>query len=91
MRAFVVVGSALWSFVVAGIAGLAWSVLDDRERYRMLKYLYVSPNSLLVLLLGRGAARIGIGNMPAIPRGEASDSELAAIADYLTRPRKGTR
>lgn len=61
MRAFVVVGSALWSFVVAGIAGLAWSVLDDRERYRMLKYLYVSPNSLLVLLLGRGAARIGIG------------------------------
>jgi ABC-2 type transport system permease protein len=61
MRAFVVVGSALWSFVVAGIAGLAWSVLDDRERYRMLKYLYVSPNSLLLLLLGRGAARIGIG------------------------------
>jgi ABC-2 type transport system permease protein len=61
MRAFVVVGSALWSFVVAGIAGLAWSVLDDRERYRTLKYLYVSPNSLLVLLLGRGAARIGIG------------------------------
>ena len=61
MRAFVVVGSALWSFVVAGIAGLAWSILDDRERYRMLKYLYVSPNSLLVLLLGRGAARIGIG------------------------------
>lgn len=61
MRAFVVVGSALWSFVVAGIAGLAWTVLDDRERYRMLKYLYVSPNSLLVLLLGRGTARIGIG------------------------------
>jgi len=66
MRAFVVVGSALWSFVVAGIAGLAWSVLDDRERYRMLKYLYVSPNSLLVLLLGRGAARIGIGAFGAI-------------------------
>jgi ABC-2 type transport system permease protein len=61
IRSFIVIGSALWSFVVAGIAGLAWSVLDDRERYRMLKYLYVSPNSLLVLLLGRGAARIGIG------------------------------
>jgi ABC-2 type transport system permease protein len=66
IRVFVVVGSALWSFVVAGIAGLAWSVLDDRERYRTLKYLYVSPNSLLVLLLGRGAARIGIGAFGAI-------------------------
>lgn len=29
------------------------------------------------------AARIGIGNMPAIPRGEVSDADLQAIADYL--------
>ena len=29
------------------------------------------------------AARQGIGNMPAIPRGELSDAELQAIADYL--------
>jgi ABC-2 type transport system permease protein len=64
-RAFVVVGSALWSFVVAGIAGLAWSILDDRERYRMLKYTYVSPSSFAVTLIGRGAARVAIGAMGA--------------------------
>jgi ABC-2 type transport system permease protein len=64
-RAFVVVGSALWSFVVSGIAGLAWSVLDDRERYRMLKYVYVSPSGLFVFLLGRGTARIAVGAMGA--------------------------
>jgi len=29
------------------------------------------------------AARRGIGNMPAIPRGEVGDAELQAIADYL--------
>ena len=29
------------------------------------------------------AARQGIGNMPAIPRGEVSDEELEAIAGYL--------
>jgi mono/diheme cytochrome c family protein len=29
------------------------------------------------------AARQGIGNMPAIPRGEASDEDLQLIADYL--------
>lgn len=32
------------------------------------------------------AARMGVGNMPAIPRGEASDSQLKAIADYLAAP-----
>lgn len=29
------------------------------------------------------AARRGIGNMPAIPRGEVSDAEMKQIADYL--------
>ena len=64
-RAFVVIGSALWSFVIAGISGLAWSVLDDRERYRMLKYVYVSPSDFLVVLLGRGLARVAVGGMGA--------------------------
>ena len=64
-RAFIVVGSALWSFVVSGIAGLAWSILDDRERYRMLRYVYVSPSDFLVVVLGRGLARIAVGAMGA--------------------------
>ncbi len=58
---FVVVGSALWAFVLNGIAGLAWSVLEDRERYRVLKYVYVSPADFLTVLVGRGVARIGVG------------------------------
>jgi mono/diheme cytochrome c family protein len=29
------------------------------------------------------AARRGIGNMPAIPRGEVSDADLKAIADHI--------
>jgi ABC-2 type transport system permease protein len=57
--AFVVTGSALWAFVMGGMSGMAWTVLDDRERYRMLKYLTISPESLLLLLLGRGTARMG--------------------------------
>ena len=32
------------------------------------------------------AARAGIGNMPAIPRGEVSDAQLQAIADFLAKP-----
>jgi ABC-2 type transport system permease protein len=65
IRAFVVIGTALWSFVTTGIAGLAQSLLEDRERYRMLKYLYVSPNEFFVLMLGRGTARIGIAAFAA--------------------------
>jgi ABC-2 type transport system permease protein len=65
-RGFVVVGTALWSFVISGIAGLAWSILDDRERYRMLKYIYVSPSDFLVTLLGRGVARVAVGAMGAL-------------------------
>jgi ABC-2 type transport system permease protein len=63
MKTFVVIGSALWAMLVAGIAGPAWSVLEDRERYRMLKYLYVSPATFLVLLTGRGGARLAAGAM----------------------------
>jgi ABC-2 type transport system permease protein len=65
LLAFVVVGSALWSFVQNGLAGLAQSILEDRERYRMLKYLYVSPTDFIVTLLGRGTARVAIGGMGA--------------------------
>jgi ABC-2 type transport system permease protein len=65
-RSFVVVGTALWSIVLAGIAGLAWSVLDDRERYRMLKYVYVSPSEFIVVLLGRGVARLAVGGVGAV-------------------------
>jgi ABC-2 type transport system permease protein len=65
LRPFVIVGSALWSLVVSGVAGLAWAVLDDRERYRMLKYVYVSPSSFSVVLLGRGVARLAVGAMGA--------------------------
>lgn len=65
-RAFVVVGTALWAVVLAGVAGLAWAVLDDRERYRMLKYVYVSPSDFVVTLLGRGLARLAVGTMGGV-------------------------
>ena len=64
-RAFVIVGSALWAFVLSGVSGLAWMILDDRERYRMLKYVYVSPSDFLAVVFGRGVARIGVGAMGA--------------------------
>ena len=66
LRDFVLLGSARWATLVTGIAGPAWSILDDRERYRMLKYLYVSPSTFLILLLGRGGARLAAGAMGSV-------------------------
>lgn len=65
-RAFVVVGTALWAFVLSGISGLAWAILEDRERYRMLKYIVVSPSDFGAVLLGRGVARVAVGAMGAL-------------------------
>ena len=38
-------------------------------------------NSQAVIIM----ARMGIGNMPRISRGEVSDEQLQAIADYLSK------
>jgi len=65
-RTFVILGSALWAMLVAGITGPAWTILDDRERYRMLKYVAVSPATLLVTIVGRGGARLAIGAMGTV-------------------------
>jgi len=55
---FLIVGSALWNVVFGVMAGLVQSILEDRERYRMLKYIVVTPASLFPFLLGRSLARV---------------------------------
>ena len=55
---FLIVGSALWNVVFGVMGGLVQSILEDRERYRMLKYIVVTPTSLFPFLLGRSLARV---------------------------------
>jgi ABC-2 type transport system permease protein len=55
---FLVVGSACWTFVGGGMSGFVWAVLDDRERYRMLKYVVVSAVRFLPFLVGRASAQL---------------------------------
>jgi len=57
---FLIVGSALWNVVFGVMAGLVQSILEDRERYRMMKYVVVTPTSLFPFLLGRSLARVAI-------------------------------
>lgn len=55
---FLIVGSALWNVVFGVMGGMVQSILEDRERYRMLKYIVVTPSSLFPFLLGRSLARV---------------------------------
>jgi ABC-2 type transport system permease protein len=55
---FMIVGSALWNVVFGVMSGMVQSILEDRERYRMIKYVVVTPTSLFPFLIGRSVARV---------------------------------
>jgi ABC-2 type transport system permease protein len=64
--AYIYLGNALYIYVGAVMAGTSYSVLDDRERYRVLKYLYIAPISIPLYLFGRAAARFLTGTMAVV-------------------------
>src|SRR2546426_12147239 len=57
MLGFFVVGTACWPFVVRGMMGTAYSLISDREHWRTLRYVYISPISLRAYLVGRALAQ----------------------------------
>jgi ABC-2 type transport system permease protein len=51
------VGNAFYIYVGMVLMGVSWAVIDDRERYGMLKYMYVAPLNIYTYLLGRGVTQ----------------------------------
>src|SRR5688500_4764663 len=58
---YLYISNAFFMVVVSGLAGMSWAIIDDRENYRMLKYIYTSPARKLAYLLGRSVAKLAIG------------------------------
>ena len=54
---YMYLGNAFYMYVGAIMAGMAQSVVDDRERFRTLKSMYVAPVNIPMYLVGRGFAR----------------------------------
>src|SRR5688500_5002008 len=54
---YMYVSNACYGLVGTGMFGLSYAVVRDREHYRMLKYIYISPAHFQTYFLGRGAAR----------------------------------
>jgi ABC-2 type transport system permease protein len=58
---YLYISNALFIIVMQSIANMSWTIFDDREHYKMLKYVYTSPASKYAYLLGRALARVIIG------------------------------
>src|SRR5947199_109807 len=54
---YLYVSNACYDLVGTVMFGLSYAVVRDREHYRMLKYVYISPGHFQTYFLGRGAAR----------------------------------
>jgi len=76
---YIYLGNAFYIYVGAVMAGVSWAVIDDREHYRTLKYIYVAPINFPAYLMGRGVARFLTGTFSVI-------ITLAAGAWFLHMP-----
>ena len=63
---YIYVGNAFYIYVATVMTGVSWAVIDDREHYRTLKYIYIAPLRYPFYLIGRGAARFVIGSVSVL-------------------------
>jgi ABC-2 type transport system permease protein len=66
MFPYIYLGNAFYIYVGAVMTGVSWAVIDDREHYKTLKYMYIAPIRIPLYLLGRGVARFITGSIAVI-------------------------
>jgi len=59
------VGNALYTYVLLLLVGLSWAVFEDREQYKMLKYVATAPMGLVPYLIGRSWAKFVLATLSA--------------------------
>jgi len=62
---YLYVSNACFGLVGTVTFGLSYAVVTDRERYRMLKYVFLSPAHFQTYFAGRGLARVAEGTVGA--------------------------
>jgi len=63
---YIYLGNAFYIYVGAVMTGVSWAVIDDREHYKTLKYMYIAPISIPFYWLGRGVSRFLIGSVAVL-------------------------
>ena len=64
--ACIYLGNAFYIYVGGLVQGISWGIIDDRERYRTLKYIYVAPVDIPTFLMGRAVARFVISSIAVV-------------------------
>ena len=64
--AWVIVGSAFYAYVLQVMLGMAILVFVDRNRYEVLKNIYISPGTLHPYVIGRGLVSVLNGTISVV-------------------------
>ncbi len=64
--AMVIVGSAFYAYVLQVMLGMAILVFVDRNRYEVLKNIYISPGTLHPYVIGRGLVSVLNGTISVV-------------------------
>lgn len=64
--AYLFLGNAFYQYVPAVLSGVSWTIIDDREHYRTLKYIYVAAVNIPFYLFGRAVAKFIIATIGVI-------------------------
>jgi len=63
---YIYLGNAFYMYVGHVMTGVSWAVIDDREHYKTMKYIYTAPVHFPSYLLGRGVARFIIASISVV-------------------------
>ncbi|HEV3217207.1 MAG TPA: ABC transporter permease [Vicinamibacterales bacterium] len=63
---YMYLGNAFYIYVGAVMTGMSFAVIEDRERYRTLRSVYVAPIDIRMYLVGRGVARFLTGSLSVL-------------------------
>lgn len=66
MFSYLYLGNAFYQYVPAVLSGISWTIIDDREHYRTLKYIYIAPVNIPMYLFGRGVAKFLTGSFSVL-------------------------
>lgn len=61
--AYIYLGNAFYMYVGHIMTGISWAVIDDREHFKTLKYIYTAPVHFPTYLLGRAVARFLVASL----------------------------
>jgi ABC-2 type transport system permease protein len=60
------IGNAFHEYVVRVLVGMGWVIVEEREEYETLKYVYASPLGLLTYLWGRAATKVMLATVSVV-------------------------